>query len=396
MAKHTLYFDCSGGAAGDMICASLIDLGAGKVDEINEQLAKLKVGHIKMKSEKVMKNSVEAIHVSFEHEKQHAHRHLSTIKEIINEAGFSTAVSNDAVEVFRIIAEAEAAVHSTDIEKVHFHEVGAIDSIADIVSASYLINKLKEDKGVERVICSALPSGTGDIVCAHGTMPNPAPATAKILKDIPTYIKDVHGELVTPTGAALLKHFADEFVSGVNGVLKGSGNGAGTNDYKGSSCLLRSMLFENANNGKETAAAVVIESNIDDMSPELLSYVSDKLMENGADDVWYESIMMKKGRMAAKLCVLTEKTQHSVFTDIIFNETSTIGVRTHEVTKVKLKREEKTIETRFGKCSVKISKNDNTEKIKPEFEDVSKLARENNVTFSEVYEEAISAAKKGG
>lgn len=385
MIHDTLYFDCGGGAAGDMILASLLHMNLPK-DHLDEAIAKLGIPGVRVEVEPVMKHHVASYRVTVRHNEQHHHRHLKHIVEMIEASSLDAAVKENSIHVFRILAEAEAKIHAKTPESVHFHEVGAIDSIVDIVGAAALIDILQPGK----IVVSPLPFGHGTIATQHGPMPNPAPATTEILKGIPTYGVDVAGELVTPTAAAIFKHYAHEFSRTLGGTISQTGYGAGTKDYAGSSGMLRAMLVR-GNVARDTEARV-IECTIDDMTAEELAYVQNALMEAGADDAWITPIVMKKGRAGHTLSLLTERDDYHPFIDILFRETTTWGVRIGVVLKEKLVRREEVIATRFGNVPIKIGAlPTGDEKMKPEYEPCQAIAKEQDVPLKDVLDEVKHA-----
>ncbi|MBI4976993.1 MAG: nickel pincer cofactor biosynthesis protein LarC [Spirochaetes bacterium] len=390
-----LYFDCAGGAAGDMILAALIGAGASR-ERLIDGIEKLNIGAHAVIRE-TAKSGIRALSVAIETDDHHhaedshghhSHRGLGAIMKMINDAALPDTVKENACAVFKRIAEAEAHVHGIPVEQIHFHEVGAIDSIADIVGAAILIDALKPS----RILCSPVPSGHGEIKTQHGVLPNPAPATVEILRNMPTYRRDVAGELVTPTAAAIFAHYAGLFSMNVTGAVKAVGYGAGTKTFTGVSGLLRALIIDD--NGNETVTARVLECNIDDMTPEALSHVLGVLMKNGADDAWLTPIVMKKGRPAYTLSMLTMRDDYSVFSDIMLRETTTLGLRIQPVDKVMLPREMKDVATEYGTVRVKIASAGGHLKMKPEFDDVQRIADERGVPFHRVYEAVIRAWKR--
>jgi len=314
------------------------------------------------------------------------HRNLNDITKIIEQSRLNEFVKNKSLEIFHKVAEAEAKIHGKSIEEVHFHEVGAIDSIVDIVGAVICIDYLKPD----RIISSSVELGSGFVECEHGTFPVPAPATAEILKDIPVKYGAVQSETTTPTGAAILASFADEFTDKVHFKIRKTGYGIGTREHNIPNVLRVYMgeLEVPADSGLEMHTASLIECNIDDMNPEVYGYIMDQLFEQGADDVFITPIIMKKARPASKLSVLCSPENENNLTELLLTHTTSLGVRKHKVEKTLLKREYLKIETRYGPVTLKTAIYKGKKlKSKPEYDDCIKLARKNKVPVHVIYEE---------
>lgn len=382
----TLYFDCGGGASGDMLLSSLVDAGAS-FGLLTSTIDKFNIDGLKAELSRVNRNSLSCAHIDILYKHEHAHRHLSHIEKMIDDAGIEEEAAKDAKAIFRKLAEAEASVHGTTIEKVHFHEVGAVDAIVDITGVCVLIRSLKAD----RIIVSPLPYGYGGIKAAHGIMPNPAPATAALFKGVPTYPVDVEGEMVTPTAAAILSYYADEFRRGVEGKVESIGYGAGTKEYEGSIGMLRLSIIASEETKEKD---MVISCNIDDMKGEDLSFVIDCIFENGANDVWLSPIIMKKTRAAHTLNVLCSSQNEEILTREIFKHTSTFGLRKVFVTKETLDRGIDTVDTVYGRVSVKYAIMDGEiVKAKVEHEEAAILAKKAGVSIEEVKQEALRIFK---
>ncbi|MBZ4664543.1 MAG: larC [Caloramator sp.] len=371
MILRILYFDCFSGISGDMAVASLLDLGVSKEYLLNE-LKKLNIDEeYKIEIKRVKKAGIDATYfdVLLTEHRHHA-RNLFDIEGIIDKSDLNKSVKELSKKIFKIVGEAEAKVHGENLYDVHFHEVGATDSIIDIVAFSICLDYLKIDK----VISSYINTGRGFVECEHGTLPVPAPATAEILKGIPVYSDEREFELTTPTGAAIIKAVADEFKMDCPLVIKNVGYGAGKRDTEKPN-VLRVILSED--NQDEL---FLIQANIDDMTGEMYGYLMDKLFEAGARDVYYTPIYMKKNRPAITLNVIVSKTMEEKILDIIFTESTTIGVRKIKIDRVELERETKTVETRYGDVKVKIARyKDKIVNVKPEFEDLKRIADENNI-----------------
>ncbi len=389
----TLYFDCFCGAAGDMIVGALIDAGTD-FDALKKSLDTLGVDGYTLSCEKVNKHGTMAtkfdVHVDDEHD--HPHRHLRHIVEIIEAGDLPDGVKEASLETFRRIAECEAEVHGTTIEKVHFHEVGAVDSIVDIVGTHLALHQLQPEK----IVSSALHVGSGTVKCAHGIMPVPAPATALLLRGVPSYGGEVDGELVTPTGAALIAQLAQSFGAMPMMTVSDIGVGSGTKDIPDRPNVIRAIFGESAENSRGGESVVVIEANIDDMNPELFPPLVNDLLENGARDAFLTPILGKKGRPAHLITVLVDEALVSVVADTLLNGSSTLGLRMRREERITLDREWKSVDTAWGAVKVKIgSYKGVVSSTAPEYDDCERLARETKVTTREIYEAAFAAAIKG-
>jgi uncharacterized protein (TIGR00299 family) protein len=448
-----LYYDCFSGISGDMNLGALIDLGVDK-DYLISELAKLKVDGYKIEvtaderkgitGTKVKvrllseeqphqhgehhhhdeqkhhgdhhhhdhhkHDEVEHIHNHEDHEHDefnhshdgaehhhvhcHDHRNLKAVEDIINESALSDGVKKLSLKIFLKVAEAEAKIHGKDLMEVHFHEVGALDSIVDIIGSAICLDYLKVDK----VMASSVELGGGFVKCAHGLFPVPAPATAEILKGVPVKLGAVQVETTTPTGAAILAATVDEFTDKKEFTIKKVAYGIGHRDtvipnvlrvYLGELQEKSAIVLVAAEKaGKEYEEAYMLECNIDDMNPEAYDYVMEKLFAFGAMDVFLTPIIMKKGRPAVKLSVLCDISLESRMTDVLLRETTTLGVRKYKVDKTMLKREFNKLSTKYGEVTVKSSLlNGEKIKSKPEYEDCKRLAKENNISLNEIYSE---------
>jgi uncharacterized protein (TIGR00299 family) protein len=371
-----LRFECFSGISGDMILGGLLDLGLS-LDDLRAGLEKLGVKNFSVSARKVVKSGVSATKFDVEMGEEHAHRHLSHIVKIIEGSELNPGVKQRAVAIFRRLAEAEAKVHGTTAEKVHFHEVGAIDAIVDIVGACIGLELL----GVEEIYCSPLNVGSGFVDCAHGTMPVPAPATAELLRDIPIYSNQVSGELVTPTGAAIVSTLAKEFGEMTAFRIRGIGYGAGSKDFKGTANVLRVLRCEFVSAAKSdesvapTDRVAVLEASIDDMNPQICGHFLEKLLSSGALDVFMSPVQMKKNRPGMLLTVLAPTDLADTLAAQIFEETTTIGIRYHETERRVLEREVEVVASEFGEIKVKVSKlNGRLINFAPEYEDCRQAA----------------------
>lgn len=389
----TAYFDCFSGISGDMILGALIDLGLD-IKYLEKELKKLNLKNCKIEAKKVVKNGISATKFDViisgkSHDKE---RNANEINKIIEDSKLDNEIKNAIKKIFLKIASAEAKIHNKPIGKVHFHEIGAIDTIIDIAGAVIGIKKL----GIEKVYCSKLNVGTGFVEFSHGKFPVPAPATAEILKGIPIYHDNTPAELVTPTGAAIITALAEAFGKMPAMETEKIGCGAGAKGLKRPNAL-RVFLGEcdNDEDKSQNEAISIIETNIDNMSPEIYPYVIDKLMENGALDAYLTNIIMKKGRPAIKLTVLGDIKDTDKLCKIIFDETATLGVRIFCSERKILNREINTIKTKYGDVRVKISKlNGETKNIAPEYEDCVRLAKSKKAALKKVYDEVKIITKK--
>ncbi|MBA3784877.1 MAG: nickel pincer cofactor biosynthesis protein LarC [Acidobacteria bacterium] len=392
----TLYFDCFAGASGNMILGALVALGVEE-NELIEQIKLLGAADFEIEFKTVDKSGIAAVHADVKVPHEHAHRHLSTIEKIINDSRLSDKIKRRAIEIFTRLAEAEAKVHGISIEKVHFHEVGAMDAIIDVVGACVGFEIL----GVEKFVCSRIHVGSGFAKMAHGTFPIPPPAVAELLKDIPIYSTEIEGELITPTGAAIISTVCNSYGPIPEMRTERIAYGAGTREYQDFPNVLRLMIGEvqsskfkvqsnlqTDNRQLITDNLLLIETNIDDLSPEILGLVMEKAFEIGALDCWFTAIQMKKNRPATKLSILCKSDEKEKFLELIFKETTTLGVRVSFVERNCLPREIVRVETKFGAIDVKVAKSG--EKImnaKPEFEQVKEIANKAGVSVRRIVEE---------
>jgi pyridinium-3,5-bisthiocarboxylic acid mononucleotide nickel chelatase len=386
---RTAYFDCFSGISGDMTIGALVDAGAS-FEELQAQLARLNVPGYELTSEKVLKQGIGGtkLHVRV-HDPGTQHRRFRDIETIIRSSTLALPIQDRALDVFRRLAEAEATIHHTAIDQVHFHEVGAIDSIVDITGAVIGLDLL----GVQRVLASAVNVGSGFVRAAHGLLPVPGPATAELLKGAPTYARGNDGELTTPTGAALLATLAESFGPLPQLRVGQIGYGAGSKDLPHVPNLLRVLIGDDGTRG-DADVITVLEANLDDMNPEWFEYAQERLFAQGALDVFYTPIFMKKNRPATKLSVLCETGNVDTLVDILFQNTSTFGVRTYEVRRQKLHRLSQTVDTPFGPIAVKIGRwRDQVVQISPEYESCRQAARHCGVPLKAIYQAAEAQAR---
>jgi uncharacterized protein (TIGR00299 family) protein len=378
------YFDCFSGISGDMTLGALVDAGVS-LDALRAELAKLNLHGYELETELVTRSGIAAtkVHVIIEQKDQKA-RHLSDILGIIDRSSLSASIKEKSSRIFTRMAEAEARVHATTPDRIHFHEVGAVDAIVDIVGAVIGLDLL----GITSISASAVNVGSGTVQTAHGMLPVPAPATAELLKGIPFYQSSTQFELATPTGAAIISTLGSSFGAMPSMKVDRIAYGAGDQDFPGRPNVLRLMIGEAAARYDEDTS-LVIETNIDDMNPQVYDYLIERLMTQGAQDVYLTPIIMKKGRPAILLSVLTDTSKSDGVLDTIFRETTSIGVRIQEVGRKKLSREIQEVETVYGKIRIKISKRgDDTLTATPEYEDCRKIADEKRVPLKRVIEEA--------
>lgn len=375
------YFDCFSGISGDMIIGALIDLGLD-TGYLGKELGKLNLRQYKISSKKTIKSGISATKFDvIAGKNRNEERNLAEISKITNSSGLGSEIKGSIKKIFVKIAAAEAKIHGKPIDKIHFHEIGAVDAIIDVAGAVIGLKKL----GIEKIYCSKINVGSGFAEFSHGKWPVPAPATAEILKGIPVYNNNAEAEIVTPTGAAIITTLCNDFGGMPLMKLEKIGYGAGTKDLKQPN-VLRVFLGEAADQGDEIVN--VIETNIDNMNPEIYPYVIEKLMENGALDAYLTNIIMKKGRPAIKLSVLAKINDTEKLCKTIFDETTTIGVRIHQTAKKMLGREIKTVKTKYGSVRLKISKLSNEIKnVMPEYEDCAGIAKGRKIPLKRVYEE---------
>ncbi len=421
----TLYIECNMGAAGDMLMAALselIDAPDAFIDRMNglglpgvrfERRAAQKCGvtgtHIAVTVDGTEEHSHDVHPHDHEHTHDHLHdhdhehhdsdddslhsplstlhshhhHHLSDIRAIIDGLPLPDRVKADAAAVYALIARAESEVHGEPVEHIHFHEVGALDAVADVVGVCALMSEIAP----ERVVVSPVHVGSGEVRCAHGVLPVPAPATAKILAGVPIYGGAIRGELCTPTGAALLKHFAAEFGPMPAMAVEKIGYGMGTKDFEWANCV-RAMLgaadapSDLAEEPEETA--VELRCNLDDMTGEAIAFAADALREAGALDVWTEAVGMKKGRPGTLLSVLCPPEREREFAALMLKHTTTIGVRCQRVRRYTLQREEVSLDTPRGHVRAKRSRGFGVDRTKPEFDDLAEIAKREGIGVGEV------------
>jgi uncharacterized protein (TIGR00299 family) protein len=424
------YLDCFSGISGDMFLAALIDAGVSpKIFE--DTVAALNIGAT-LEISKVNRSGITATkvdvivngekdspreakasthdHAHNHHHEPHSHSHehhgrgLTEIRELIHRSNISAYAKSTAIAIFEKLAAAESKIHNVPVDKIHFHEVGAADALVDIICAAVGAEAL----AVDEFICSPLNVGGGTVQCAHGTFPVPAPATVELLKGAPVYSSGVQAELVTPTGAAIVATLATRFTTFPEMTIAATGYGAGTHDFPAHPNVLRLTIGEAGKCGagalaRESSATAlqdtitVLEANLDDLNPQVFGYVMECLFEAGALDVFATPVQMKKSRPGSLLTVLVRPEDAERLTEIIFTETTTLGIRRREESRQILTREWATVSTRFGDVRIKIaSLNGSVTSYSPEYEDCRRLASEQKVPLKTVINEALEAYAKDG
>ncbi len=385
----TLYLDCFCGISGDMFVGTLIDLGAD-LERLRSTLASLQVPGFEIAAERVLKKGVTATQFRvIQDTTDKPHRHLRHILEIIERGDLPASVREASAATFRRIAECEAAIHGTTVEKIHFHEVGAIDSIVDVVATHLALHLL----GVDRVVASPVNTGSGTVQCAHGLMPVPAPATVLLLEGVPSYGSECPFELTTPTGAALIAQVAAAFGPMPLMVPERIGYGSGTRDLPDRPNVLRGVL--GTESGAQQHPITVVETNIDDLLPELMPPLIEALLEAGARDAFLTPLYGKKGRPAFMVTALCDEDKLAPVTSAFFEHSSTLGIRMRTESRLCLDREWETAVTAWGTVRVKIGLwNGKVRSRAPEFEDCRKVAEAAGVPVMAVYQAALAAGHK--
>ena len=405
-----IFFECNMGAAGDMLMSAMLDLldePEKFIQELNmlnipgvhfDLMQSVKCGitgrYIKASVHGVQEDEIYRQHSHHEHSHEHHHAGLSDINNIIDSLNVSDKIKTDAKNIYAIIADAESKVHARAVTDIHFHEVGTLDAIADVVGSCMLFDEIAPDK----VITSPINTGSGTVHCAHGILPVPAPATALILKGVPIYSGKIQSELCTPTGAAILKYFKDEFMEMPKLQIEKIGYGMGKKDFEQANCVrafsgkicdLKNSIDEEYDTSNTTSAEfsdtiLELACNIDDMTAEAIGYAMEVLIENGAYDVFTTPIGMKKCRPGTMITCLCDINQKDKFTRLMFENTTTLGVRMYECERSILKRTVVTEETELGVVHYKQAEGFGVIRRKPEYEDVKKLAQTNNMSFGDV------------
>lgn len=390
---RTLYIDCSMGCAGDMLTAALLELHPDKDDFLRRMNAALG-GKAVLSASPDSKCGLRGTHVTVlingDEEGEatrhhHEHTSISEILSFIDSVPLEVKVREDAKKVYSLIAEAESRVHGHPIENVHFHEVGSLDALADVLSVCTLMHELAP----ERILASEVNVGSGTVRCAHGVLPVPAPATELILRGVPIYSGQIKSELCTPTGAALLKYFVWKFGAMPTMQIENAGCGTGKKDFECAN-VVRAFIGETANDGEEI---IELACNLDDMTPEELSFAMEELFTLGALDVYFTSIGMKKSRPGVKLTCMCRERQRKQMLECIFKHTTTLGVREYVCKRYELGRSEKTVRTQDGEVRVKTSSGYGAVREKAEYEDLAALARKSGKTIAQIRSEALKVNK---
>jgi pyridinium-3,5-bisthiocarboxylic acid mononucleotide nickel chelatase len=391
------YFDCFSGISGDMVLGALVDAGAD-LGAIEAELRKLSLEGWSISAEKVQRGQIFATHVNVATSEGHHHRGLSVILGRIEKAQLAPRAAERARRIFTRLAESEAKVHNQPIEKVHFHEVGAVDSIVDIVGACVGFELL----GIDEFACSPLDLGAGQVKTAHGLLPVPAPATADLLRGAPVYTSGIQKELVTPTGAAIATTLSTSYAKIPEMTLNAVGYGAGSADFPEKANVMRLLIGERESgaaaenvHGESDAPITVIETNVDDMSPQIYGYFVERALAAGALDVFSTAVQMKKNRPGLLVTILSEPANVTRLTELLFGETTTIGVRMYEARRRTLAREFLSVETGHGPVRMKISRlNGSVLNATPEYDDCQRIAAEKGIPLKDVLAAATFAFQK--
>ena len=393
------YFDCFSGISGDMVLGALVDAGVD-LRQLEVELRKLKLEGWEISAEKVQRQAIRATKVNVESLEHHHHRHLSGILKMIDAAALTPRAADRARRIFQRLGEAEAKVHNISIEEVHFHEVGAVDSIIDIVGSAIGFELL----GVDDFACSVMDVGSGRVQTEHGLLPVPAPATAELLREAPTCSSGIEKELVTPTGAAIATTLSTRYAEVPAMTLKAIGYGAGSADLPQQPNVLRLMIGEMAGESVEQstgarwdAPVAVIEANLDDMNPQIYGYFAERALASGALDIFSTAVQMKKNRLGQLVTLLCEPSNRDRLIDLLFRETTTIGIRTYEARRQTLARESVAVETPLGTIRMKVSRRNGTIlNAAPEYEDCQRIAAQMGVPLKQVLSTANFHFQKSG
>ena len=384
------YLDCFSGISGNMVLGALIDIGLPK-SVLLEEVGKLGVEPFDIEVKRNERMRIYGTHVKVKGKGDEDHqRSYREIKQMIEASPLDVQVKERSLDIFRRLASAEAKIHGEKIDEVHFHEIGALDSIVDVVGAAVGMNHL----AIERVFASKIPVGSGFVLGQHGRLPVPAPATLEILKGIPIYSSSLNEELVTPTGAAILTSWSSGFGNIPEMRIEKVGYGLGDRVFEGIPNVLRIILGE-GDGSREADWVWVVETDIDDMSPEIYGYLMEKLPEAGAIDVTFTPIQMKKNRPGITIKVLCYEAEVDMIIDTLFRESTSIGVRLYSVRRAKLSRRTEEVETKYGTVRLKVSTDHRgrTINIMPEYEDCKRIAEAMGISLKEIYREIPSAMK---
>ena len=384
---RTLYFDCFAGASGDMILGAMVAAGVD-ARQLKEQLSLLPISGYEVTFDTVDRSGISATHARVQVPHEHVHRHLSDITKIISHSQLSDSVKNTSQKIFTRLAEAEAKVHNEPVDRVHFHEVGAMDAIIDVVGAAICFELLR----IEKFFCSPLHVGSGTVDMAHGRFPIPPPAVAELVSNVPIYSTEIKGELVTPTGAAIITTVCDSFGPLPQMKIESASYGAGTRTYEKFPNALRVLIGETADASGIEDKLWMLETNVDDMSPQYFGYVMDKAFELGALDCYFTAVQMKKNRPGSLVSVLCRKSERELLMQMLFAETTTLGVRSYEVNRRALAREVIRVETMYGPIDVKVAQlNGTVINEMPEYDQCRAAAEKAQVPLKQV-EDAVRIA----
>lgn len=386
----TLFFDCFAGASGDMILGAMIDAGVDQAALI-AQIAQLNVPGFTVEFRRVDRSGISCTHAIVLTAPEHKHRHLSDIKKIIFDSSLSSGVKSRATKIFVRLGEAESRVHNEPLDHVHFHEVGAVDAIVDVVGAAICFELL----GIERFVCSPLNVGSGFVEMDHGRFPVPPPAVTELLTGVPFYSTEIKGELLTPTGAAIITSVCEGYGAMPEMILDRTGYGAGTREYETFPNALRVFIGDSQVRVESEQRLLVLETNLDDVSPQTVGHVMERAFELGALDCYFTPVQMKKNRPGVLLSILCEKEQSEVLLDLVFRETTTLGIRSHEVSRRALERKSVRVETQYGPIDVKVAYlNGTIVNEKPEFDQCRRAALDAGVPLKVVEDEVRAALQK--
>lgn len=375
------YLDTIGGISGDMTLGAFVSAGVS-VDLLRSELAKLGLQGFEVEASHVERSGIMATRIDvIVSEQPSYHRHLKDIRAIIEQSSYADNVKLRALSIFEEVAKAEARIHATSIEKIHFHEVGAVDSLVDIVGTAVCLEHL----GINAVYSSPVKVGGGGFVgSAHGTLPIPTPASLEILRDYPIILTETQEELTTPTGAAIIKALSRGTLSTANLRIQSIGYGTGSKEFKTHPNLLRVMIGT-IDEGFEAEDVVMVETNIDDMNPEIYPYVIERLIATGAHDAYVLPILMKKGRPGILLSTIVERGKLDQVLSVVFRETTTLGVRILPIERKKLRRSQRTVKTSLGEVRAKVIVHEGAERLVPEFEECKRIAMEKDLPLKDVY-----------
>jgi uncharacterized protein (TIGR00299 family) protein len=379
------YFDCFSGASGDMILGSLIDAGLNP-RRLRDELKKLHLPQVHLRIQKVVKGGISATRVVVEGKEKKSHRTLQQMLKIIARSGLETEIKALSKQVFQKIASVEAAIHQTPAEEVHFHEVGGLDSVVDICGAVWGLRQME----IEKIFVSRINVGTGFVKCEHGVLPVPAPAALALTRGIPIYSTGVEKELLTPTGAAILSTLGNEFGSLPPMRVQKVGYGAGRDDLSHPNVLR--LMVGTLEIFREDEKVIVLETNIDDMNPQIYDYVMDRMLRMEVKDVFLTPLLMKNNRPATLLTVICSPEKLPAVMEFLLSETTTIGLRWHEDSRVRAEREILSLDTKHGRIRFKVARwNGRIVNISPEYEDCKHLALEKGIPLKDVFEESKRA-----